>query len=1468
MAASRPDSNLTEEERKLIQQLLADSGLSSSAYEEPASDIRTTRGVDSVTGRPITEDVTVSAERDPAEQQPRPVEPRGEAQYVSPDEPIIKGEPYVEPPASKPPTQTGYVKEDRTLIPPKYLDLPADEANDVISVLGSGRGKNTVQLKDGSVVTQDGTIAARANNPGNLEYGKLAQEYGATGMDSNRFAVFPDKKDGLAALRHWWEVKYPDTPIKQAMHTYAPGIENDTAGYTKFLANGIGDGSTFAKLTPKQKDTVINRIAQFEGANKPVSKTTVIPPASAQGTPATPMPMPMPGAPKSNKRNLPVNFKELSKALRYRESVQGLRDEANREYDKFYNNSPSKQQATGTSQQVNPEDTGFSNIVLPGEGGVIPPVEPNDVPKYTDAGGGMFQSSLAAGGNPKAKAKAKVQQQPQQPQQPQQTTTVVKELTPEQQYAPLLETGVKTTHVADSVANDNRKWENMKSPENQYNRMIDEQIKKNGGVVPKKKPKPSTNWKEMQPTTPPPPQGTSPMPADTSSGSTSTPTPMPADTSGGRTSGALLPTTLGLIGLNKEITKQNSMTGLLVDLNSMSPDTNDWEQLSQRRSPGGKARAFPLQKPTGKTLHDKKNPLLINKTTVGAVNDLLSRSGGIADSLLPAPAAPTTAAEDPARDRENGRQVKNSIIFNWRTGDWEEWSEVSPGSPIRISKTLADFMNTTDTSNVQTIEAAQDLTNGFNTEAFEQEDPDGFVVTLAPEGVRADGTGAPTATGSTIIPPSNYLTGKQVRILPVSFTINYEDKDINMSRTSMSESGIPVVVSRRTGQYEPYPAAAAKNWQLFGLLSGAQQYKYLQVLAEQYDLTPVSVAKKLTTSDAEVLNTLTKEQILRDPDKFVIYQNALRDQYIKKYIGKDGNEKNIAALQTVLDHYASQVSSGQLTPAQAAQQTQNTLNALLQGLKPLPNGQRSALGSALIRRGGSFGITGGNSRSQKMYQGADDSAATLISKSELNAIAQTIREIAAANINNQHYGEKSRATFEKLFGMSWLWRTISSDGEGYERNLAAAKKFDTEHGNIGFTSGVPDAVAFGRILEFVNPANLMGISSDWKMMTERERVALDRRLDYARQFYNIWLDPVEDERNPKEEEKMLAFAPIVEGSPSWTQVGLRTPTMQSSESSSDGGGAKVDINAPPSAPPHIPPVKNPVMLSTQTTSGAVIGSDPMLAPHNAKIGTSIGIKKGRPGIEEYNNANKVALSQVWGNKVPFDTAIRQVYTEFWNKVRDIPDRAAKAPQFAAMFGTIMGTEYGKQLNDRPEFKGKKDKICNEICKDVIGGGATTGSIANALKTIYPSFDSSNLDATRAILMGETSSIDAGTINAQFGGENPTEIVAKLYAKLASGGAGSNNLTQLAGNVKGTATSWSLPAQFQNLSPAAASTASARAFFSTLGVSPSNAMTKDSSYYNQDYWEGNCGKNQGKLENDIASTINGLIFSRCSLDDFK
>lgn len=1436
-AVTQPNPDLTEEERALIKQLLENSGLQSSAYEEaqPGSDgTKVTRGVDLISKKPITGDVVVTAEREPEFQST--------------------------------PTQ---FKEDRTLIPPKYLDLPQDEAGDAMTVLSSGDGKNLIQRKDGSVVEQSGTVASRTNNPGNLRPGRLSAEFGAVGKDvgkSGEFAVFPDKQAGLNALRHWWEVKYPDKPINDAMNIYAPGIENDTAGYTKFLANGIGNNKTYSQLTPQQKDIVINRIAQFEGANKPVVRKEVMPGVNAHG--------PLDSI-------LPANYQELAKAKQYRDSQQNLRDSANSEYDKFMNSSANNTAGTKPAQQVEPSSTGYSMPAYPGVNENVPldRSKVNDL-SYSDIG--PPEDNLAMLGDtpagakpaaPKGKDKGKAAKpgkdgKPVKPLSPppvspkyvivddnqgekkevpangEQPKPKPVQVTPSQQIAPLVQHGSETSRVADSVATAKKDWKNMKSTQGQYNRLLEEEKDKSRkkGINPDSKKMPEMKLEEWS------------EPAPTNQGGAKPKQPT-ADTTG-RSSGALLPTTQGLIGLHKDAVNQNAKdNGInLADLYAIKDDGTR-RHLSFAPTTAPVEVHAPAMSPGKKSISDAKKPYIVNKTTVGEVEDRAGRRRESVSGASYLPPTSTAPPADPAAEATRRATVLNNpIVFNQKTGKWEEYDERNPSVALRTSDRISDFWTDTDRASRETFEASNDMTKAFDVSLFQRDgDRGGAVVRMAD-----------SASGSPSNPPSTVILGREVRMLPPSFNFNVENNDVNASQAAISETGIPVAVSVETGMYEPVPAGAALNSDIFGAISNAQQRRRLKILDEEYHVNPQTAAEKLTNSDALTLNTKTTQDVKKDSGFKSIYDKALIDEYVIKYIGKDGQDKNLSALAIALDTYARQAENGEITDEEAAKLSQSAIDTIG---KLMGNGKNTRRLPPLIRalnnRGGGVNVGAGGNQSMSQYQGTDnmDSPQTLVGKAQGNALLETLRQQADKGINVTSYPQEDRDKFEKLFDMSYLWRKIQSGGgTEYEYNLNKAKEYDALNGNKFFRPGIPDHVAFGRMLEYTNPANLMESAYDYKEMNDSEIDSTHTRLEYARGYYNEYIPPGDDQIQPFGQ-RMIAVQAITK-----TDYDTYTSATSSSEKKSPSVG--IDIKSPPDPGGRGPaPTVPPMNITTQLPDGTTVGNDQRFAPHATKIGLSIGRNKGQKGVIDYQTGLKDGMKQIWGNKQDFDQTIEKTYTDFYNKVKAIPDRkGAKGTRFASDFTANMCQEYAALLNESPGFKGDSNKIVNNVLSEVVGGGFDMSKFTGVIESVYPkvkTWTGGKTELSKMILTGNFSSgLDPTTLAAQFNGDDPATIRQKVFDYLTEKVVSTTNAKQIKAAIEGP--DWYLPSQIFNLHSPSAANAAGRAFKSAYGVDVLGADVKNPANWNDSYYKGNCGANQATLENDTKNALTALIMSRIVL----
>jgi len=107
----------------------------------------------------------------------------------------------------------------------------------------------------------------RNNNPGNLEYGPFAMQYGAIGSDG-RFAIFPTEEQGRMAQDALLKSKkYANLSLAQAIKIYAPSNENDPKSYARQIMaqTGIDQNMRYADLTPEQQGRVLDAMKRIEG---------------------------------------------------------------------------------------------------------------------------------------------------------------------------------------------------------------------------------------------------------------------------------------------------------------------------------------------------------------------------------------------------------------------------------------------------------------------------------------------------------------------------------------------------------------------------------------------------------------------------------------------------------------------------------------------------------------------------------------------------------------------------------------------------------------------------------------------------------------------------------------------------------------------------------------------------------------------------------------------------------------------------------------------------------------------------------------------------------------------------------------------------------------------------------------------------------------------------------------------------
>lgn len=135
-------------------------------------------------------------------------------------------------------------------------------------VIGAGPGWTTVRTSDGRTVTMQGARNWRNNNPGNLEYGSTARNYGAIGTDG-RFAVFDEYNTGRTAKEGllFNNSRYNNLSIRDAISKYAPPFENNTTAYVNAITSALGvpDTTTLSELTDAQRGTMLDTMQRVEG---------------------------------------------------------------------------------------------------------------------------------------------------------------------------------------------------------------------------------------------------------------------------------------------------------------------------------------------------------------------------------------------------------------------------------------------------------------------------------------------------------------------------------------------------------------------------------------------------------------------------------------------------------------------------------------------------------------------------------------------------------------------------------------------------------------------------------------------------------------------------------------------------------------------------------------------------------------------------------------------------------------------------------------------------------------------------------------------------------------------------------------------------------------------------------------------------------------------------------------------------
>jgi hypothetical protein len=130
---------------------------------------------------------------------------------------------------------------------------------------GSTGGSKSVTIGDQTRIGGDRNW--RNNNPGNIEYGPFAMQYGAVGSDG-RFAIFPSEEMGRKAQDALLKSKnYANLSLRDAINRYAPSNENNPRAYANQIATatGVDITKTYASLTPEQQGKVLDEMKRIEG---------------------------------------------------------------------------------------------------------------------------------------------------------------------------------------------------------------------------------------------------------------------------------------------------------------------------------------------------------------------------------------------------------------------------------------------------------------------------------------------------------------------------------------------------------------------------------------------------------------------------------------------------------------------------------------------------------------------------------------------------------------------------------------------------------------------------------------------------------------------------------------------------------------------------------------------------------------------------------------------------------------------------------------------------------------------------------------------------------------------------------------------------------------------------------------------------------------------------------------------------
>ena len=136
----------------------------------------------------------------------------------------------------------------------------------ITGVVEGGAGYTTVTYSDGTIEKRGGTLPARTNNPGNIEYQDFAKSYGAVGSSPSTngppVAVFPTREAGFVAMDGLLKSKYSNGPIGKTIESWA---EDPSHPAKVISAAGVDPNKKYTDFTKDEKVRFMRALAKVEG---------------------------------------------------------------------------------------------------------------------------------------------------------------------------------------------------------------------------------------------------------------------------------------------------------------------------------------------------------------------------------------------------------------------------------------------------------------------------------------------------------------------------------------------------------------------------------------------------------------------------------------------------------------------------------------------------------------------------------------------------------------------------------------------------------------------------------------------------------------------------------------------------------------------------------------------------------------------------------------------------------------------------------------------------------------------------------------------------------------------------------------------------------------------------------------------------------------------------------------------------